>query len=263
MPQYREPLGLRILEMCWDILRPHPDQSGREHWIDRVFYRGDDDVARPLSSIWQDEPPWALNAATGLLQALAATKPDLALLLREKGRGLPVSRLAQAAWNRRAAATSMRGRGLAEWQQRAHDDLSRMPPEDMALSVALGVVFGVFPAPACPTLLCAAAALVLRLNPSAIQAVNYLVSPLQVALLAPLFRLGGRLFQGSSGHAAAEGSLPILHSAAWRAAQGVLAASAHAMAGWFCICAPLGFLLYGLLVSVLRRRCSPPAHPIS
>jgi hypothetical protein len=85
MPQYREPLALRILEMCWDVLRPHPEHSGRERWIDRVFYRGEDGVARPLSAIWQDEPPWALNAAAGILQALAAAKPHLALLLQERG----------------------------------------------------------------------------------------------------------------------------------------------------------------------------------
>jgi hypothetical protein len=39
-------------------------------------------------------------------------------------------------------------------------------------------VLGVFPAPGCPTLLCALAALVLRLNPPAIQLVNYFVYPL-------------------------------------------------------------------------------------
>jgi hypothetical protein len=85
MPQFREPQALRILEMCWDVLRPHPEQPGRERWIDRVFYRGDDGVARPLAAIWQDTSPWPLNFATGILQALAAAKPHLAFLLQERG----------------------------------------------------------------------------------------------------------------------------------------------------------------------------------
>jgi hypothetical protein len=85
MPQYREPLGLRILEMCWDVLRPHPGNAGRERWIDRVFYRCDDGVARPLSEIWKEEAPWALGFATGILQALAAAKPQLAALFQERG----------------------------------------------------------------------------------------------------------------------------------------------------------------------------------
>ena len=72
--------------------------------------------------------------------------------------------------------------------------LRGMSPEAMALSIALGFVLGVFPVPGCPTLLCALAALILRLNGPAVQAVNYLVYPLQLALFAPFMRLGGRLF---------------------------------------------------------------------
>ena len=53
--------------------------------------------------------------------------------------------------------------------------LRGMSPEAMALSIALGFVLGVFPVPGCPTLLCALAALALRLNGPAVQAVNYLV----------------------------------------------------------------------------------------
>src|SRR2546426_6925400 len=60
--------------------------------------------------------------------------------------------------------------------------------ETIALSVALGLVFGMFPVYGCPTLLCAAAAIVLRLNSPAVQLVNYLISPLQLALLVPFNR---------------------------------------------------------------------------
>ena len=49
----------------------------------------------------------------------------------------------------------------------------RMSPEQWALCLAVGIVLGIFPAPACPTVLCAAAALALRLNSPAMQAVNY------------------------------------------------------------------------------------------
>jgi hypothetical protein len=133
----------------------------------------------------------------------------------------------------------------------ALEPLSRMPPKDMALSLVLGVAFGVFPAPACPTLLCAMAAFALRLNPSAIQAVNYLVSPLQIALAAPLVRLGKRLFH-DSGAATTGAAIPV--NAVWRAAHAIWIASAHAIAAWFCVCAPLGLLLYALLAFALRKR---------
>ena len=42
LPQYREPMALRILEAGRDILRPYPEYPGREHWADRIFYRCDD-----------------------------------------------------------------------------------------------------------------------------------------------------------------------------------------------------------------------------
>src|SRR5690242_16181112 len=63
-------------------------------------------------------------------------------------------------------------------------------PEKIALSMALGATLGVFPALGWTTILCAIAAFALRLNLPAIQLVNYLVYPAQLALLLPFFRLG-------------------------------------------------------------------------
>ena len=72
MPHYREPMALRVLEASWDILRPYPQYQGRERWTDRTFYRGQDGVARPLSTIWQDRIPWVLRPATGMVQFCAS-----------------------------------------------------------------------------------------------------------------------------------------------------------------------------------------------
>jgi len=127
--------------------------------------------------------------------------------------------------------------------------LRGMSSEAIALSIALGFVLGLFPVPGCPTLLCALAALVLRLNGPAVQAVNYFVYPLQLALFTPFMRLGGRLFPAPARHLPA-----VLHGGAWRAVPGVLAAAAHAIAGWVCIGAPAGLLVYLLVAYCLRRR---------
>jgi len=48
-------------------------------------------------------------------------------------------------------------------------------PEKIALSVALGAVLGIFPVLGSTTLLCAAAAFILRLNMPPIQVVNFLI----------------------------------------------------------------------------------------
>jgi uncharacterized protein (DUF2062 family) len=109
-----------------------------------------------------------------------------------------------------------------------------LSPEAMALIIALGLVLGVFPVFGCPTLLCALAAGILRLNLPAIQLVNQLSSPLQLALLIPLSRIGAHI----SGE-------PV----AWSLA----GAARDAMAGWFCLCVPLGLVLYFILLFTLRR----------
>ncbi|MGC2656904.1 MAG: hypothetical protein WA324_02930 [Bryobacteraceae bacterium] len=76
MPQYREPLKLRILQTMVDIVREYPADfgaqrtrhsgasapislpEGRRRWCDRVFYKGPDYMeAIPLSKVWKDGGP--------------------------------------------------------------------------------------------------------------------------------------------------------------------------------------------------------------
>jgi uncharacterized protein (DUF2062 family) len=85
-------------------------------------------------------------------------------------------------WQRRVA-----GPILAQLRQ-------GITPEKIALTLALGAVFGIFPILGLCTLLCALAGVWLRLNQPVIQLVNYLVYPLQIALLIPFYRAGERLF---------------------------------------------------------------------
>ena len=87
MPQYAEPMAVRVLEAVWDILRPYPEYPGRTRWTDRVFYRGEDGVARQLSVVWQGRVPWMLNGAAGLVQFVATTRLRMALRLQLAQRG--------------------------------------------------------------------------------------------------------------------------------------------------------------------------------
>jgi len=91
MPQYREPMALRILQTSWDILRRYPEYPGRTQWTDRVYYRGADGTARPLSMIWKDRVPWMLTGATGIVELFATTKlrSAIRLLLMNQGEILP------------------------------------------------------------------------------------------------------------------------------------------------------------------------------
>ena len=91
MPHYREPMPLRVLEASRDILRPYPEYAGRQRWTDRIFYRGDDGVARPLSEVWNNRVPWFLRPAAGLLEFSVnpGIKSTLRFLLARQAELLP------------------------------------------------------------------------------------------------------------------------------------------------------------------------------
>lgn len=68
MPQYREPLKLRVLQTMADIVRDYPENlDGRRHWADRVCFRPNAAEAPvALSTIWRNEGPavvrWFIRA---------------------------------------------------------------------------------------------------------------------------------------------------------------------------------------------------------
>jgi len=66
-------------------------------------------------------------------------------------------------------------------------------PRRLAVTLAIGFAVGCIPVIGIPTVLCAGLALALRLNLPAIQAANYAAMPLQLALIVPFVRLGGRI----------------------------------------------------------------------
>ncbi len=68
--------------------------------------------------------------------------------------------------------------------------LQGITPQKVALSLACGVVCGLFPVLGATTLLCAVVALLFRLNLPAVQSVNYLIYPAQLALILPFIRAG-------------------------------------------------------------------------
>ncbi len=80
MPHYSEPMALRVLEASRDILQQYPEYPGREHWTDRIFYRGDDGIARPLSQLWTRGVPWIVRPVTGMVGFFA--HPGMRIALR-------------------------------------------------------------------------------------------------------------------------------------------------------------------------------------
>jgi hypothetical protein len=91
MPQYHEPMALRLLEAARDVLRRYPEYPARKRWTDRFFYRGDDGIVRSLSNVWHDHVPWMPSLAAGILQLSSASslRPAIRLLFVQRGEILP------------------------------------------------------------------------------------------------------------------------------------------------------------------------------
>lgn len=136
--------------------------------------------------------------------------------------------------------------------------LEGISPERLALSLALGFVLGCIPVVGVPTGLCLVVALAFRLNVPAIQAANYAAMPFQVALIAPLVKLGGKLMPALT---APRADLSLLLHAPLAAAihapgalleqMGKLAG--QAMVAWLVIAVPFALVLTATLTGVLRR----------
>jgi len=126
-------------------------------------------------------------------------------------------------------------------------------PEKIALSLAFGIVLGVFPVLGSTTILCAAAALIFRLNLPAIQLVNYLIYPLQLIFLVPFIRLGEKLFRAAPLQLSLAQMLAMARADLPHAIATLWLAGLHAMSAWLLIGPPAILLLYFLLSRALRQ----------
>lgn len=124
-------------------------------------------------------------------------------------------------------------------------------PRRLALTLALGFAIGCIPVVGVTTALCVVVALSLRLNFPAIQAANWIAAPLQLLLILPFVRLGGRLFAFGSVRATEIGSL--LHASPLAMISHVGSMAGQALLAWLLIAVPAVVLMTVMLTMVLRR----------
>jgi hypothetical protein len=75
MPQYHEPLKMRVLQTIVDVVREYPENfAGRRTWADRVFYRdAQTQVAVPLATLWKDGGPGIVKQFIAAMRLLEWT----------------------------------------------------------------------------------------------------------------------------------------------------------------------------------------------
>ena len=126
-------------------------------------------------------------------------------------------------------------------------------PEKIALSIAFGIVLGIFPSLGWTTLLCFLATLLFELNLPAVQLVNYFVYPLQMVLLIPFIRAGEILFHGARLPLSLVQIVGMIHANVGNAIKVLWVVMLHAIAVWSLLAPATIYILYLVLVPVLRR----------
>lgn len=129
--------------------------------------------------------------------------------------------------------------------------LQDISPRRLALTIALGFAIGCIPVVGVTTTLCVVVAYALRLNFPVIQAANWAAAPLQIALIVPFVRLGGRLLGFGSGRGIVARSL--LHSSPAAFFLQMSSLAGQALLAWLVIAIPAVALMTVMLTRAFRR----------
>jgi hypothetical protein len=86
MPQYERCRRIRLIETMWDVLGDDPSNA-RRTCFDRIYYPGEDGLARPISSFWHSGPPRIIRAFLGVVKAAQsrAFRPVLRAVFESEG----------------------------------------------------------------------------------------------------------------------------------------------------------------------------------
>ena len=123
----------------------------------------------------------------------------------------------------------------------------------LALTICIGSAVGIIPLPWASTLLCALLAYSLKLNHVAIQSLNYLLYPLQLALLIPYFKLGVWLFPWGPPFPK-ENLVSIFHKGFFSTLDLLGWIILKAMVVWLITAPPAALLLYLVLIRIIKKK---------
>jgi uncharacterized protein (DUF2062 family) len=155
------------------------------------------------------------------------------------------------------------------WQRRVVDVVlaqlrQGITPQKIALTVAIGATVGLFPVLGSTTLLCFIAGVALKLNQPIIQAVNYLMYPLQIAGIYFFIRIGETLTGTPPLQFSIPGLLEKFREAPLHFFQEFGMTALRGALAWTLIAPVAAALLYFGLLPVFRRLAklrTPGARP--
>jgi uncharacterized protein (DUF2062 family) len=136
-----------------------------------------------------------------------------------------------------------------------------LAPRDLALCIALGSGFGIFPVLGVSTPVLTAIALLRKLNLVAIQLASWLIAPVQLVLIIPFMRLGEWLTDSPAQPLTVEAGMRILGEGVLQAIVTLWDAIVHATLGWIVVAPIAIFLLYRLLTPILTAAADRLSGP--
>lgn len=126
-------------------------------------------------------------------------------------------------------------------------------PQKIALTIALGVSLGVFPILGTTTVLCAVAAVRLKLNQPIIQLVNWIVYPLQLALVLVFIRIGEWILHVPLISFSLPQLLEKFRESPGKFFEEFGMCGVHGVIAWLLIAPFLAAITYAVLLPVLKR----------
>lgn len=127
-----------------------------------------------------------------------------------------------------------------------------LSPEKLAQSFALGICLGTMPIPG-STITCTVAAITLKLNFGAIQLINYMVAPLQLLLIYPLFKAGAALTGSQIMTGTLDSFTQRFRLDVWNTLLELGTTAVVAIVVWAVISIPAGIILYKSSLPVFKR----------
>lgn len=126
-------------------------------------------------------------------------------------------------------------------------------PQKIALTVALGFSLGLFPIFGATSTLCALAGICLKLNQPVIQLVNWLVAPLQLAMILVFVRIGEWLVRAQPVNFSIPELFRKFNESPGRFLQEFGLTGLHGILAWLVIAPLLSALIYFILLPPLKK----------
>lgn len=123
----------------------------------------------------------------------------------------------------------------------------------LAVSLALGITLGLIPFYGLTTVLVGVVAVALRLDFVVMQAVHYVVHPIQIALIIPFFKAGNFFFPLHGMEFTLKEYIAYFKTDFWLALNDLWKVNLSAIVVWAVIAIPVSYLLYYAFFHSIRR----------